>query len=827
RMYVLLIGFFSYKTLRNPYDQLHRRSQLNPHPLVRLASTLALLGIIAVGGGSSAVAQPYSFGGNAQHTGLYSAPAQRLQTVRWTTTIDLDNSGAAAHYGAPLITAGNTVLVPVKTTNGFQVRAFEGATGRLKYTLDTDYMLPTLPTNAWLLVYQPVIAMPPSGPRLYYAGAGGTVYYIDNLDSDTPGVPVQQCFFTNLATYASNKTAFDTTVFINTPLTAGSNGVVFFGFRGSTNAAPVPLSTTNSGFARMDPSGNSTYVLAGDAAGDDAITRDSHNCAPALSHDAGTLYVAVKGSTANHSYLLGLDSTTLATKYRTRLLDPRNGNYADVPDNSTASPMIGPDGDVYFGVFANPNNGSRGFLLHFSADLAVQKTPGGFGWDYTAAIVPTNMVPGYTGTSAYLVFGKYNNYAENGDGNGINRIALLDPNANQIDPHPTAGGLVEMREVLTVIGCTPDPEHHGATYPFAVREWCINTAAVNPATRSVFAPCEDGRIYRWDLAANSLAEAFTLGPGVGQPYVPTAIGPDGGIYTLNGGKFFALGGFTNLGIAICSSAPDLCSVVAGKSVTFMAMVTNLNTSGPAPTGTVTFLDRTYRGLTGITNPLAADVPLTNGVASVTSSTLSAGGSYPTNYSDSHFITATYSGDVIFPIASATLVQKMHASATTTTINSAAGSNNAVIFMAAVAPSLTGLGLPSGMVSFWDGAAFLGQVPLDTNGLAALTTTNLGSGSHSLAASYSSDTVFASSSATIIGAPPYLTGFSILSNGAFRIAYSNVIGAPFTVLGSWDLSLPLSNWPLLGPAIETQPGQFQFTDLQGAGQTQRFYRVRSP
>ena len=350
---------------------------------------------------------------------------------------------------------------------------------------------------------------------------------------------------------------------------------------------------------------------------------------------------------------------------------------------------------------------------------------------------------------------------------------------------------------------------------------------MNPATRSVFAPCEDGRIYRWDLAANSLAEAFTLGPGLSQPYVPTAIGPDGGIYALNGGKFFALGGFTNLGIAICSSSPDLCSVVAGQSVTFTAMVTNLNTSGPAPTGTVTFLDRTYRGLTGITNPLAADVPLTNGVASVSSSTLSAGGSYPTNYSDSHFITATYSGDVIFPIASATLVQKVHASATTTTISSAAGSNNAVIFTAAVASTLAGLGRPSGMVSFRDGAAFLGQVPLDTNGLAALTTTNLGSGSHSLAASYSSDTVFASSSAILIGTPPYLTGFSMLGNGMFQFTYSNVIGAPFTVLGSPDSSLPLSNWPLLGPAIEAPPGQFQFTDSQGPGQTQRFYRVRSP
>ena len=64
--------------------------------------------------------------------------------------------------------------------------------------------------------------------------------------------------------------------------------------------------------------------------------------------------------------------------------------------------MVGPDGDVFMGVFANPNNASRGFLLHFSAGtLQTRKPPGGFGWDDTASIVPTNMLPGYSGSSPY------------------------------------------------------------------------------------------------------------------------------------------------------------------------------------------------------------------------------------------------------------------------------------------------------------------------------------------------------------------------------------------------------------------------------------------
>src|SRR5665213_3004617 len=56
-----------------------------------------------------------TLGGNAQHTAAYTAPAQNLNAVHWTTSIDLNNSGGFAHYGAPVITPANTVFVPVKT----------------------------------------------------------------------------------------------------------------------------------------------------------------------------------------------------------------------------------------------------------------------------------------------------------------------------------------------------------------------------------------------------------------------------------------------------------------------------------------------------------------------------------------------------------------------------------------------------------------------------------------------------------------------------------------------------------------------------------------
>lgn len=683
-----------------------------------------------------------TFAGNAQHTANYNPAAQDLNAIHWSTSIDLNNTGAFAHYGAPLLTPANTIIVPVKTaSDGFQVNVFNAANGTALYTLASDYIMPS---HHWIPSYQPGLAVNGGSTRLYYPGAGGTIYYIDNPDSVSHGAPVQQVFYTSLANYQANAAAYNSTVFINTPITTDTNGNVFFGFR-VQGTAPAPLSTTQSGFARIDPSGNATYVLAGTAASDANIARDSHNSAPALSNDQSTLYVPVKSaSTEAYGYLLGLDSTTLATKFRVMLKDPRNNNNASILDDGTSSPMVGPDGDVYFGVMGNPFNGSRGFMLHFSSDLSVQKAPGGFGWDNTAAVVPASMVPSYTGSSSYLLFTKYNNY-DTGDGDGVNRIAVLDPNATQVDAHSSSNGLMIMREVLTVIGPTVDVS---PSFPLAVREWCINTAAVNPATNSVFTPSEDGHIYRWNLATNALTQFVQLGPGIGEPYVPTVIGPDGTVFTLNGGFLWALGNLNGVGIGMTSSAPDVRSTVPGQSLTFTAAVTNTGASGPTPTGTVTFTDTTYAVVGGVVQPttttLAANLPLDGtGHASYTSSTLSA---------DRHFITVQYSGDANFSAGHSSLVQYIHASASSTALASTPNPSNngqSVTFTATVAAVPPGTGTPTGQVTFQHGNSVLAQVPLNSSGVASFSTSTLAQGNNSITATYASDSIFAASSGSVV------------------------------------------------------------------------------
>ena len=93
---------------------------------------------------------------------------------------------------------------------------------------------------------------------------------------------------------------------------------------------------------------------------------------------------------------------------------------------------------------------------------------------------------------------------------------------------------------MTKVGPTPDAAITN-TYPNAVREWCINTVAVDPFTKSVLVNNEDGKMYRWDLTSNSLTESVDMTVGLFEAYTPTLIGPDGIVYAINNAILFALG----------------------------------------------------------------------------------------------------------------------------------------------------------------------------------------------------------------------------------------------------------------------------------------------
>jgi hypothetical protein len=119
-----------------------------------------------------------------------------------------------------------------------------------------------------------------------------------------------------------------------------------------------------------------------------------------------------------------------------------------------------------------------------------------------------------------------------------------------------------MKEVLTIAGPTPDPEFINR-YPNARKEWCINTAVVDPASKSVFANSEDGKLYRWDLTTNTFTQVVTLTPGIGEAYTPTWMGPDGTVYAINNATLFAVGQSNKLTAASLPAKPVQETLRAG------------------------------------------------------------------------------------------------------------------------------------------------------------------------------------------------------------------------------------------------------------------------
>jgi len=261
--------------------------------LRQIAFSIAILVALLVSGNVRAQSIRFPWGGyghDPQHGTISAVASQPLNRILWQTPVDLsvptNNTGELfIHYGSPLITRSNTVIVPVKTgaSGGFEIRAFKGATGVTNWMRATDYILP--PHN-WTPSFSPVLT--PKN-RLYFPGVGGTVYYCDTPDTTNPAPVIGQIAFYGLTNYSNDISTYSNNVFINTPITSDRYGNIFFGFQvtGST------LTNLQSGIARIDFNGTGNWISASNAAGDTAISKVVMNCAPALSNDHRILYIAV------------------------------------------------------------------------------------------------------------------------------------------------------------------------------------------------------------------------------------------------------------------------------------------------------------------------------------------------------------------------------------------------------------------------------------------------------------------------------------------------------------------------------------------------------
>jgi len=285
------------------------------------------------------------------------------------------------------------------------------------------------------------------------------------------------------------------------------------------------------------------------------------------------------------------------------------------------------------------------------------------------------------------------------------------------------------------------------TINFTIDEGCPLGAPLPCDFTSVLPTSNAGPFLTWDPAIAPLPTAGFIGDGliahtiIGSPFHtnifriqgPNVGGP--GVNVVETNEFVNVIGKIYVRPAtstVLNSTPN--PSVFGQAVTLTAMVTPVRPDTIAPTGTVVFKD----GATTL-----GVVTLVNGSASLVTSALAAG---------AHSLTASYSGDLEFSAStSAVRIQTVNPGQTTTTLTSTPNpslAGQAVTLSTTVTAVAPAVGIPTGTVTFRDGATPIGTVTL-VNGSASLVTSTLTTGNHSLTAVYNGSQNFLTSTSPAV------------------------------------------------------------------------------
>lgn len=210
----------------------------------------------------------------------------------------------------------------------------------------------------------------------------------------------------------------------------------------------------------------------------------------------------------------------------------------------------------------------------------------------------------------------------------------------------------------------------------------------------------------------------------------------------------------------------------GQSVTFTATVSG---AWVHPTGTVEFFD----GATSI-----GTATLVNGQASIATSLLTVG---------SHNITVSYEGSASFLPSTSSVLSHTIVDRTDTTTGLTSSSNPSVSGeTVALVATVTGSGaVPTGTVTFFDGASLIGSVGVDSAGNAVLYTSELAVGDHPITAVYGGDAVFLASSSGALTQTVQRAGTNI---GLTSSLNPSSVGAQVTFTAVLTAAAPGSGTP---------------------------------
>ena len=210
-----------------------------------------------------------------------------------------------------------------------------------------------------------------------------------------------------------------------------------------------------------------------------------------------------------------------------------------VLDDSSASPVVAPDGSVFYGAYSSYNY-SQGHLMRFSAAGAyVGAYP--FGWDTTPAI--------YAHDGTYSLVTKDNHYGDTGSYCSVETYCPSDRNTYAPD-YPEAYFITQLSPDLKVEWqarasnqetCTRDASGNVACisdHPFSF-EWCVNAPAID-AAGTVYVNSEDGWLYAI-AQGGAVKDRILQQSTTGGAYTPASLGPDGRVYSQNSGHLFVIG----------------------------------------------------------------------------------------------------------------------------------------------------------------------------------------------------------------------------------------------------------------------------------------------
>jgi uncharacterized membrane protein len=234
------------------------------------------------------------------------------------------------------------------------------------------------------------------------------------------------------------------------------------------------------------------------------------------------------------------------------------------------------------------------------------------------------------------------------------------------------------------------------------------------------------------LDGSGQATLTTSSLALGSHNITAVYGGDGSFAGSTSGALTQVVGQAATTTAVTSSVNP---AVYGQLITLTAQVSPVAPATAVPTGMVDFLDGTT-----VLGSVALD---SSGQATFTTA-LALG---------DHSISVNYDADTNFTASgSAVLTETVNQAGSSSVVNSSSNPSapgQLVTFTAIVTAAAPGAGIPTGTVHFLDGSTELGTGTLDSSGMATLTTTGLGVGTHSITVAYDGDTNFTNSTSPVL------------------------------------------------------------------------------